>query len=167
MVELVPFDLQGNHTGNQVINIANTGNVGRQDPFVGLIEKFATTGARPDWSPSLWCITLTLKDIIHLAEDDEARIKDALGQTQCRVDQRRCVDPGTLGLLMQARIHRGVGLFQAANADRFTAAQQGVVGANIEFNLFVVYNWHCPNHTPSFPSICSRDCSRDGSHDGR
>ena len=79
-------------------------------------------------------------------EYDRLQKQDNFWQPQCRIDQRRDVDSRAIGLLMQAGIHRFVGLFQAADADRRTAPQKRVIGADVEFDLFVMDHRHGANH---------------------
>jgi hypothetical protein len=91
-------------------------------------------------------VAFALKDILHLAQHQHGGIGHGVGHAHGGVDQRRDIQIGGVGVVMEVGIHGGMGLFQAADADGAAAAQEREVGAPVKLDGFVVAGWWCSIH---------------------
>ena len=154
LVDLVPLNLKGGDTWNQVINIAHAGDERSQRSLPLLEVEQSPPRPRPHRPPFLHPIALAVEHILHLSQNHQLGQRHHVGQAQRRIDQRRHVEFITLRLLMQAGVHGRVRLLQATHTHRPAAAQKRIIGADVQFNFFAVGNWNRAIHA-GFPSSAS------------
>jgi hypothetical protein len=134
-VELVPLDLVGDDRRDQVVQIGGGGDVGGEGA-VAVVEPAATATGGGDGGPAVHAVEAGAGEGAGgLTEHDPADVDDPGREALGRVEEGVHVGFGFGGAGVQRRGGGQVGRFEAGDADRAGALEQGGVGADVEVDL--------------------------------
>ena len=115
VVHLVPFDLEGDEDGNDIVGVAHAGSVHGQR-LLPVIKPFAPRRGRYRF-PAIDMKALLLENLFRLAQQYQVTMDNRGRQAQHTIDEGRHIGIGRARLGMEARVDIVVCLHQRLQAN--------------------------------------------------